>query len=111
MTLGKMKDKWKAKRLKKQREDTRRRNEVRKALSIEEIKKKRQIRAKEAKEAKEKEEEQEVLVLESMDSQEQQDYDELVKMFGEDIAKEKIKEKTKVPNTKPSNDLEDVVKQ
>ena len=49
-------------------EETKRRNEVRKTLSIDEIKKKRQMRAKEEKQAKEKEDEQEVLVLESMDS-------------------------------------------
>ena len=41
---------------------------MRKALSIDEIKKKRQMRAQEAKPEKNKEDEQEVLVLESMDS-------------------------------------------
>ena len=41
---------------------------MRKALSIDEIKKKRQEREQEAKQAKEKEDEREVLVLESMDS-------------------------------------------
>ena len=83
---------------------------MRKALSIDEIKKKRQMRAQEAKPEKDKEDEQEVLVLESMDSGDQQDYDELVKMFGEDIAREKSKEKAKLPNTMPSNDLEQIVK-
>ena len=83
---------------------------MRKALSIDEIKKKRQMRAQEAKSEKDKEDEQEVLVLESMDSGDQQDYDELVKMFGEDIAREKSKEKAKLPNTMPSNDLEQIIK-
>ena len=32
-------------------------------------------------------------------------------MFGEDIAREKKKEKIKGPSTKPSNDLGEVVKQ
>ena len=83
---------------------------MRKALSIDEIKKKRQMRAQEPKAEKDKEDEQEVLVLESMDSGDQQDYDELVKMFGEDIAREKRKEKAKLPNTMPSNDLEQIIK-
>ena len=52
-------------------EEARRRNEVRKALSIEEIKKKRQMRANQEKDEKEKV--QEELVLESMDSRDQQD--------------------------------------
>ena len=83
---------------------------MRKALSIDEIKKKRQEREQEAKQAKEKEDEREVLVLESMDSGDQQDYDDLVKMFGEDIAKQKRRQKAKVPNTMPSNDLEQIVR-
>ena len=41
---------------------------MRKALSIDEIKKKRQMRAQEPNPEKNKEDEQEVLVLESMDS-------------------------------------------
>ena len=87
---------------------------VRKALSIDEIKRKRQERAHEAKQEKEKEDEREVLVLESMDSYEKQDYDDIVNIFGEEVAKEKLREdrrkKMKVANTMPSNDLEQIVR-